>query len=368
MAREYWEYLHLDQLLQLQDGYGDGVGADELHFIVVHQSFELWFKLMITELRLARDFLARPNVEDRDLRHVVHHMGRVVEIMKLLVSQFDVMETLTPQDFLEFRDKFAAGASGLQSHQMRVIEILLGLSTETRRRMAGRYARPGEPFRDPVEEILRQTVDGAPGSPAAFVGAELRRVIDETSIHAALRRWLLRTPIDRTGADGWIPEAPEADARAVAYAERYLAAMARHLGENPYDDDARRAAAVQAARAWLLGADPETRRVRTALLFIESHRDLALLSWARLLLDHVVAVEEQLLLWRMRHARMVERLIGRRIGTGGTPAEYLDTTLHYRIFSDLWDVRQFILPKRHVPALADANFYEHLDFKYPAQA
>ena len=129
MGPTYWDYLQLDRLLGLQGGVeGDEskLGTDELHFIIVHQAYELWFKLVLRELRTARDELSAPRVPEEKIPHVVHHLGRVTEIMKLLVDQFRVMETLTPQDFLAFRDKLIP-ASGFQSFQLRELEILLGL-------------------------------------------------------------------------------------------------------------------------------------------------------------------------------------------------------------------------------------------------
>ena len=100
------------------------------------------------------------------------------------------------------------------------------------------------------------------------------------------------------------------------------------------------------------------KRIRAAGLFIESYRELPLLSWPRLLLDAVVEVEEQLVLWRARHARMVERMIGRRVGTGGSGGvDYLDRTADYRIFRDLWAIRTVLLPKDLVPPLQNATLY-----------
>jgi tryptophan 2,3-dioxygenase len=100
------------------------------------------------------------------------------------------------------------------------------------------------------------------------------------------------------------------------------------------------------------------RRVRAGLLFIESYRDLPLLAWPRLLVDSVVELEEQLVLWRTRHARMVERTIGRRIGTGGSSGvDYLDQTARYRIFPELWAVRTLLLPREWLPPLEDRGTY-----------
>ena len=125
----YWDYLRLIPLLDLQGGLGDAdaqLSEDELHFIVVHQVFELWFKLVLRELRLARDQFAADWVPERSIPHVVRHLGRVNSIFKLCVEVFGVLETLTPQDFLAFRGKLGE-SSGFQSFQMRQIEFLLGL-------------------------------------------------------------------------------------------------------------------------------------------------------------------------------------------------------------------------------------------------
>ena len=135
----YWDYLQLNELLALQGGLeGDeqNLMPDELHFILVHQTMELWFKLLLRELRLARDHLGVPDVPEDHIPYVVHHMRRATEIVKLCVQQFQVVETLTPQDFLAFRGKLSP-ASGFQSFQMREIEILLGLE-ESERELLGK--------------------------------------------------------------------------------------------------------------------------------------------------------------------------------------------------------------------------------------
>lgn len=115
----YGSYLKLDQLLALQQGLSRA--HDELLFIVVHQAYELWFKVVLFELEAARDAL------DRDeLASARHSLRRVGVIERLLVQQVDVLETMSPQDFLEFRSELAP-ASGFQSAQFREIEFLSGL-------------------------------------------------------------------------------------------------------------------------------------------------------------------------------------------------------------------------------------------------
>lgn len=373
----YWDYLRLDQLLAIQGGLeGDEsqLMPDELHFIVVHQAFELWFKLVIRELRLARDHLAAPRVPEERIPHVVHHLRRVTTILRLAVGQFEVMETLTPQDFLAFRDKLVP-ASGFQSFQMRVMEVLLGMDLETR----PRYGKV-----DPIEHI-RKLAETSPSSRVAL-GA-LERAMQEVTLRQALHEWLFRTPIN-----GSFP-GDEGDAQVVdAFVDDYLARigqvharqaanMPAAVGVEPAQVAERFAAMTAQSRQFLLAEDeaaqeqveawlrrhPDAhasearrriKRIRAALVFIESYRTLPLLAWPRLLVDTIVDTEEQLVLWRHRHARMVERVIGRRIGTGGSSGvDYLDRTTVVRIFPELWTVRTLLLPRAELPELGDPGFY-----------
>ena len=99
-------------------------------------------------------------------------------------------------------------------------------------------------------------------------------------------------------------------------------------------------------------------RSRAGLLFIESYRELPLLTWPRKLIDAFVELEESMAKWRHDHARMVERIIGKRTGTGGTSGvDYLDATARYRIFKDLWEVRTILVKPQNRPDLINAEFY-----------
>jgi tryptophan 2,3-dioxygenase len=356
----YWDYLALDRLLALQGGL-DGDDArlqpDELHFIVVHQVYELWFKLILREVRLARDHLAAPRLAEETVPLVVHHLRRVTTIMELAVNQFRVMETLTPQDFLDFRDKLTP-ASGFQSFQMREMEILLGLD-ETQRRDDAQM--------DPLAH-LKHAADASPTGAAAW--ARIDAVRAEPTLRRTLHQWLSRTPIQGSHAGD-----PHDDENVTRFLTSYLDAQsamhgvqaARIASATAGDAGAiarRFEDAAAAARAFLFAEDVPVaersfiRRVRAGLLFIESYRALPLLAWPRLLVDSIVELEEQLVLWRTRHARMVERTIGRRVGTGGSSGvDYLDATTRYRIFPELWMVRTLLLPRHELPALENAEMY-----------
>ena len=104
---------------------------------------------------------------------------------------------------------------------------------------------------------------------------------------------------------------------------------------------------------------PFVRRLRAAILFIDSNRALPLLSWPGQVIDALIECEQSMLCFRQRHARMVERVIGRRVGTGGSDGvDYLDkTALHYRIFHEIWAARTLVLPPDLSPPVADRRWY-----------
>lgn len=355
----YWDYLHLDQLLALQGGLeGDDTQLleDEVHFIVVHQVFELWFKLILRELRLARDKMAAPWVEEETIPYVVHHLRRVNEILRLAVEQFRVVETLTPQDFLAFRGKLGT-ASGFQSFQLREIEAIIGLQAAQ---------RTAQGHLDPLSSIQAAARRSASGG---AILARVRKTRQEISLRQALHSWLYRTPIQGS-RPGDADDAAVVQAFLQAYLEaleQHHAAQMGHLladGGNQQTIRTQFAAVSRTAQEFLQGADrpaPDrlhTQRLRAGILFIESYRDLPLLAWPRLLIDTVVELEEHFVLWRTRHARMVERVIGRRIGTGGSSGvDYLDETARYRIFPELWAVRTLLLPRAVLPPLQKPEVY-----------
>lgn len=357
----YWDYLRLDQLLDLQGGLeGDEqqLRPDELHFIIVHQAFELWFKLSLRELRLARDHLAEPEVPEEHIPHVVHHLRRVTTIIEHAVSQFRVMETLTPQDFLGFRDKLVP-SSGFQSFQMRELELLLGLADEQRLTYGGT---------DPLDHI-NKLAEGSPGG--ALARERIVQARSEQTLKSALHTWLYRTPIQGSSPGS----STDDDAAVAGFLESYHQAfcalnerkkqrMVAALGELSGKVSEQFARGEEQAREFLFAEDveeksrAEVRRIRAGVLFIESYREVPLLAWPRLLLDTIVELEEQLVLWRTRHARMVERIIGRRVGTGGSSGvDYLDATTRYRIFIELWAVRTLLLPRDALPELKNPEAY-----------
>ena len=132
----YSDYLQLDKILGAQEPESDRQGQpahDEMLFIVIHQAYELWFRQLLFETDSVIGILARPALNDNspELQTIVHRLSRCATILKVLVHQIDIMETMTPMDFLDFRDKLRP-ASGFQSWQFKLLEAKLGLKYEHR--------------------------------------------------------------------------------------------------------------------------------------------------------------------------------------------------------------------------------------------
>ena len=123
-ATTYNSYLKIDELLALQQPRSDGPEHDEMLFIIVHQVYELWFKELLHEL----DRVSRLLQDDKSHR-AQHTLKRILTILKVLVAQLDILETMTPLEFLSFRTRLEA-ASGFQSDQFRQIEFVLGAKNE----------------------------------------------------------------------------------------------------------------------------------------------------------------------------------------------------------------------------------------------
>jgi len=119
-ALTYSSYLKVDELLKLQQPLSTGPEHDELLFIVIHQTYELWFKELIHEFSAAQRSL-----EAGDTHYSLAILGRIRTIMKICVAQIDILETMTPLQFNSFRDRLGA-SSGFQSAQFREIEAILG--------------------------------------------------------------------------------------------------------------------------------------------------------------------------------------------------------------------------------------------------
>jgi tryptophan 2,3-dioxygenase len=340
----YASYLKLDRLLSSQERESERAGApahDEMLFIIVHQAYELWFKQILFELDAIEALFDAPNVADRDLGRIVRGLDRIVAILKLLVAQFEVLETMTPLDFLEFRDRLFP-ASGFQSVQFRQIEARLGLKRQHRLNFDDR----------PYDSRL------APADREQVVAAEAR-----PDLGALLDRWLARTPFVEHGSFRFREAYRKAvlamlaeDAR-TARANLALGEGERRSEAEQLDEAAARFAAIfdeqrhramQEAGVWRLSW-----RALQAAVLINLYRDEPVLQLPFRLLAALMDIDEELTTWRNRHALLVQRMIGMKLGTGGSSGhDYLRAVAErHRVFGDLFALSTFLIPRSRLPAL-----------------
>ncbi|MFT7461718.1 MAG: tryptophan 2,3-dioxygenase, partial [Pseudohongiellaceae bacterium] len=277
----YWDYIHSPELLSLQggvEGNEEALSHEEVVFITVHQVYELWFKLMLRDLVVARDLFAQDNVPDNELAGACRLLRRLKITLDRCASHFELVETITTRDYLEFRDKLFP-ANGGQSVQFREVEILLGLDGDERIP----YVTGGK-FEDVLNEL-----DGNAGWSMKRLRA--RQADTPTFKHAALS-WLHRTPIngscpsdenDEAVVEKFISSFLEHRHKALSELSARVATMAgsdeeRAALKRRYDSE------ITAAESFLRAQDIDepaerqhTRRIRAAALFIESYRELPLL-------------------------------------------------------------------------------------------
>jgi tryptophan 2,3-dioxygenase len=356
---DYGEYLKLDSLLAGQSPRSAELGRpahDEMLFIVVHQVYELWFKQILHELDSLLGLFRQESVDERSIGVAVSRLQRIVEIEKILIDQLHVLETMTPLDFLDFRDMLVP-ASGFQSLQFRLIENKLGL------RGADRAA-------------MEKTPEG--GKRDAAQAEALRTSVAGPSLFALVEKWLERTPfLELSGYAFWksYAEAVRAmmldDRRTIetnatlsdAEKQGQLAQLAQT--ESAFDavlDEGAHARLVAEGRRRL------SHRATRAALFIHLYRDQPILHLPFRFLTLLVDVDELLASWRYRHALMVHRMIGTKIGTGGSSGHryLLATVERNKVFSDLYDLSTFLISRSALPALP-ADLERRLGFYFPRE-
>ena len=335
----YGDYLKLDQLLSSQNPLSDV--HDEMVFIIVHQAFELWFKLILHDLDSVLALLGKDYVDESSVGTTVARLDRIVEIQRVIIEHFTVLETMTPLDFLEFRDLLVP-ASGSQSVQFRLIENKLGLRHDRRVRFHG-----GEYWRNLSDED-RQLVEGSENRPSLF------DVVD---------RWLSRTPFLDVGSfkfwrsyKGAVDEMLERDRRIIEVGAqlddddraKQLEGLEQTRDKFSLVFDQEAHARFVAAGEWRLSFD-----ATLAALLILLYRDRPILQQPFRLLTTLVQIDEMFTAWRQRHALMVQRMIGAKIGTGGSSGhDYLmQTTRSHTVFTDLFNLSTFLIPRSLLPVL-----------------
>ena len=342
----YGDYLAIDQLIALQKPLslreGKVMAHDEMLFIIIHQAYELWFKQILHELAACGEVLSKPAADDDgpDMNVVVHRLKRVVEIWKLLNHQIDVIETMTPLDFLEFRE-LLHGASGFQSKQFREIEASLGLQMENR-------------FRP---DYYKHTELGGFNTKDF---EEITEFEERPSILQMVERWLGRMPFFED--EFWRDWEKTPDDKRRPFWERYRAVYEQSLSER---DDKSDLLGKFDDIFFQSGSGEFSPAALRAALFIMLYRDEPLFRLPFALLNSLIEIDEQLANFRYRHLQMVRRMIGTRVGTGGSSGEnYLQGAVNKNyIFKELAGVITFLIERRNLPALP-ARLHHALRFSF----
>jgi tryptophan 2,3-dioxygenase len=358
----YHDYLQLDKILNAQDleSTKHQVSAhDEMLFIIIHQTYELWFKQLHYEADSILQIMRKPSLNDNspELQTVVHRMNRMATILRVLIHQIDVLETMTPMDFLDFRDLLRP-ASGFQSWQFKVLEAKLGLKFE--------YRHGKEYY---TSQLREEHI------------AIIKKAEAEESFLQLVNDWLERMPLAPSNS----PNRGEPNSQSPQKQNTFDNSKSSQVSELLSADSSPNGGGWEGASSWnfwttykdayatslaeaeknnmdafeeVLFLHKETHytlsaKANRAALFIMLYRGYPLLQLPFQLLNNLLEIDEQLSTWRHRHMNMVHRMIGTRIGTGGSSGkDYLKAAAdkHY-IFKEIAQLNSFLIERRKLPQL-----------------
>lgn len=352
----YGDYLQLPKILNAQATESAKYGSpahDETLFIIIHQTYELWFKQILHELDSVREIMQKPFVPSTDLSVINARIERVTTIQQILIDQIQVMETMTTLDFMEFRD-FLVPASGFQSLQFRLVEATLGIKAHHRM------------------EVEKQFF-------TSRLNPDDRKKLEETenkiSIFELLEAWLERMPFSHFEDFDFWGEYSEAVDKMLKQ-DRDIISKNPGLDEKMKSMELKNLDLTQETFNTLLdskryeewkgqGKVRLSQKAMLSAVFIYLYRDYPALQMPFRILNSLVEVDEKFTTWRYRHAIMVQRILGTKIGTGGSSGhEYLkSTTERNRAFIDFFNLATFLIPKNMTPKLPEV-LKDQLDIVY----
>lgn len=355
----YMEYLKLKEVLSAQSLRSIEAGAeahDEMLFIITHQVYELWFKQIIHELYAVMDDFDDQKVDERNIGRSISRLDRILKIQGLLIEQIDVMETMTALDFLEFRS-FLFPASGFQSVQFRQIEILLGLQREER------IIYFDAPYDVVFDEKTKNRIARWEAGKSLFVLVE---------------EWLERTPFLNWEGFNFLKEYKKS-------VEEMFANEQEAIKKIPLLSDKEKIARLENLKNselyFLKVLDPAEHQKQIdsgdlrlsynatiAALLINLYREEPILWQPFNLLQKLIEIDQQFTLWRSRHAQMVMRMLGNKMGTGGSSGhKYLKQTVEkHHVFRDLNQIATLLVPRANLPELPEDLKFS-LGFQFSAK-
>lgn len=352
----YHKYLGLDKVLDAQNLKSDEYkkhAHDEMLFIVVHQTYELWFKQILFELASIQKTFDQTQIAETEMGRACARLERVVGIQRMIINQIDVLETMTPLDFLDFRDMLYP-ASGFQSFQWRLIETKLGL------RITDRLSFNQAPFYKALSEEQQTLIHAA---------------MDEDSLFDSIEKWLERTPfLQGENFNFW-------DTYKKAVNDMFagdIATVNANTSLNAEDKKKNIDGLQNALKSFdalfdevafeKLRAEGQFRlsyKAMHAALLIQLYRDQPILQTPFRIVQALLDIDEIMTTWRYRHALMAMRMLGQKIGTGGSSGhKYLaEATAKHKIFGDFFNLTTFFIPRSQVPPLPK-SIADRMSFHY----
>ncbi|XP_015716454.1 tryptophan 2,3-dioxygenase [Coturnix japonica] len=340
----YGDYLQLNKILNAQELQSEKKGNkihDEHLFIVTHQAYELWFKQILWELDSVRVIFQNGHVRDeRNMLKVITRINRISMILKLLVEQFSVLETMTALDFFDFRD-YLSPASGFQSLQFRLLENKIGVPQSLRVPYNRRHYRDN--FKGEDYELLLKSEQ-------------------EPTLLQLVEAWLERTPgLEAEGFDFW----GQFEVNILKGLEEEFAILQAKPESEEKED---LLSEFQKQKDILLSLFDEKRhehllskgerrlsyKALKGALMIYFYREEPRFQVPFQLLTSLMDIDVLMTKWRYNHVCMVHRMIGSKAGTGGSSGyQYLRSTVsdRYKVFVDLFNLSTFLVPRHWIPKM-----------------
>ncbi len=351
----YINYLALDKILDAQNLVSknkEEEAHEEMLFVIIHQTYELWFKQILHELNSVMSLFQANKIDESNIGVIVNRMDRVNKIMTTLIGQINILETMTALDFLDFRN-YLSPASGFQSHQFRKIELLLGLKINIR------HQPVGCPYHSQFEGDKKD---------------ELLILEEEESLFSLVEKWLERIPFLNVDDFDFIKkyelavnEMLEKEIKEINLAdlnEQDKALRIRMIeGNRKYFE--RVLDENQHNEAITKGETRLSYKATMSALLINLYRDQPILHLPYQFLRSLVELDHNISSWRFRHMQMVEKMLGQKIGTGGSSGqEYLKQTVdRHKFFTDLANIATLMISRPYLPELP-LNIKEKLGFSY----
>jgi len=340
----YQKYLELDKLLGSQVLRSEQLGDpahEEMLFIIVHQVYELWFKQIIHEVESVIELFADDEVIESSLGVAIGRLNRVEEILKLMVQQIGVMESMTPLDFLDFRN-YLFPASGFQSYQFRAVESLLGLPNKKR------ITYHGKEYTSVFQEEQVK---------------KLEAIYAKGTLHDTVNAWLERTPFLKLDGFDFL-ESYKGALESMLKKETEAIMKSDYLNDEEKEKRIEMAGSTDTYFQSILSKEVHNQMMEEgtkrlsyeatlAALFINLYRDEPILHLPFQFITCLIEVDNQMTAWRHRHAQMVMRMIGNKVGTGGSSGhEYLNKTAKkHQIYHDFHNIATLLIPRSDLPKL-----------------